>query len=281
MNDKTRGNNFHTIKKFDDFFKDTFPLYINSPETKCEELKGIFTELKSNLFKKGKLVELDKDTVLYRARKAFCEELAYCPNDELEVRFWDDYMHSYFSNKKGTVERRKFIAEQCGYAHMSEWAEIREALSNGYLGYNKDKSGAPPVCLCGNMRASKEGERVLYLGEAITTCLLECNANRGETFSIGEFQPREKMIIYDFIASEDDCNQLWLSSIFSQVTQQTDYIKAQTLAHLVKSLKCDGVKYRSAKEDEGVCYAIFYPEKFECTRSYLVRLNSVSISFEE
>lgn len=280
MNDEKRNNNFHTVQKFDDYFKDTYPLYINNPETKCEELKEICDELKSNLLKEGKVVGFDKDTVLYRARKLNIKDLSYKQDDNEEDLFWECYKASYFtcSNRKelqdAFISRYVFIG-----GAINE--KIREALSNGYLGYNKDKSGAPPVCSCGNMRASQEGERVLYLGEAITTCLLECNANRGETFSIGEFQPKEEMKIYDFISSEDECNQLWLSSIFSQVTQQTDYIKAQTLARLVKTLECDGVKYRSAKDENGVCYAIFYPEKFECTRSFLVQPTNVTISFRK
>ncbi len=278
-----RDKGFRIINKFSNFFDKTCPCFVYLPCTECQSFRKECEELKTELLKNEQHEEIRSTKILYRAREALEKDMAYNSDDILEVEFWKAYIISYFNvnDNKDFTGRKKFINEWCVYARMSEWKEICEALSNGYLGYNKDKSGAPPMEVCENGRANKDGQSVLYLGESINTCLLECNANRGENFSIGEFQAREKLIVYDFIASEDDCNQLWLSSIFSQVTQQGNYAKTQTLARLIKELGYDGIKYRSAKEEEGVCYVIFYPEKFECTRSFLVQPTNVTISFRK
>lgn len=76
------------------------------------------------------------------------------------------------------------------------------------------------------------------------------------------------------------CN-LWLSCIFSKVSQEQDYRKTQVLTRVIREMGYDGIKYRSAKITEGFCYAIFNPEDFECKCSYLVKPTNVSISFSK
>lgn len=278
MSLEIKNSDFKTVNKFDNFFDFTYQSYINSPETVCPELTKICKDLKTNFLSSGTSVNIDNTTLLYRARKVYAKDLSYEEDNNEELSFWKCYLNSYFMNSNFVELHKYFIKKQafCGNC-INE--EISKALSSGYLGFNKDKSGAPPIEKCKNERASKTGERVLYLGDSISTCLLECNANREEIFSIGEFIATKTLTIYDFAESENDYCNLWLSCIFSQVTQEKEYIKSQVLTRLIREMGYDGVKYRSAKNIEGVCYVIFNPDDFECARSYLVKPNKMSISY--
>lgn len=271
-------NDFHTVNEFDNFFEFIYSLYTSTPETKCPELIKICKDLKTNILSNKTSANIDNTTLLYRARKVYAKDLSYEEDNDEELSFWKCYLNSYFMNSNFVELHKCFIQKQAFYGKFIN-EKISKALSSGYLGFNKDKSGAPPPKKCKNERASKTGERVLYLSESIETCLLECNANREEIFSIGEFTATKSLNIYHFAESENDYCNLWLSCIFSQVTQEKEYIKSQVLTRLIRGMGYDGVKYRSAKNTEGFCYAIFNPEDFECNRSYLVKPTNVSISF--
>ncbi len=274
------NNDFHTVNEFDNSFEFIHSLHTSAPETMCPILDKICKDLKTNLLSKGTSANIDNTTLLYRARKVCAKDLSYEEDNNEELSFWKDYLKSYFNNSKDEKLQKKFIQKQA-FDGKSINEEISKALSSDYLGFNKDKSGAPPIDKSKNDRASKTGERVLYLSESIKTCLLECNANREEIFSIGEFTATKPLKIYDFPESENDYCKLWLSCIFSQVTQEKKYLKSQTLTRLIREMGYDGVKYRSAKNTEGFCYAIFNPEDFDCKRSYLVKPTNISISFRK
>lgn len=274
INDK----DFYTVNKFDNFFDFIYSLCTSTPETKCPELSKICEDLKTDLLSNEKSMNIYNTALLYRARKVYAKDLSYEEDNDEELLFWKRYLDCYFACSNCEKLQEDFIQKQAFDGKFIN-EKISKALSSGYLGFNKDKSGAPPPEKCKNERASKTGERVLYLSESIETCLLECNANREEIFSIGEFTATKKLNIYDFAESENDYCNLWLSCIFSQVTQEKEYVKSQVLTRLIRKMGYDGVKYRSAKNTGGFCYAIFNPEDFECNRSYLVKPTNVSISF--
>lgn len=277
---KINDNDFHTVNEFDNFFEFTYSLYTSTPETMCSELTKICKDLKTKLLSNGTSVNIDNTTLLYRARKVYAKDLSYNQDDNEELSFWELYLKSYFNNSKDEELKKIFIQKQVSFGKCIN-EEISKALSSGYLGFNKDKSGAPPIEKSKNDRASKTGERVLYLSGSVETCLLECNANNEEILSIGEFIATKPLKIYDFAESENNYCNLWLSCIFSQVTQEKEYVKSQALTRLIREMGYDGVKYRSAKNTGGFCYAIFNPEDFECKRSYLVKPTNVTISFRK
>lgn len=278
MSLEINNKDFHTVNKFDNFFDFIYSLCTSTPETKCPELSKICEDLKTDLLSNGTSVNIDNTALLYRARKVYAKDLSYEEDNDEELSFWKRYLDCYFACSNCEKLQEDFIQKQAFYGKFIN-EKISKALSSGYLGFNKDKSGAPPPKKCKNERASKTGERVLYLSESIETCLLECNANREEIFSIGEFTATKPLNIYDFAESENDYCNRWLSCIFSQVTQEKEYIKSQVPTRLIREMGYDGVKYRSAKNTGGFCYAIFNPEDFECNRSYLIKPTNVSISF--
>lgn len=189
-------------------------------------------------------------------------------------------MDCYFANSGVRELQCAFIKEQ-GNIEKFFHSNADTGIRNGYLGYSKDKCGAPPLGNSENGRCNKKGESVLYLGDTVETCLLECNACRKEIFSIGEFAPQDTLTICDLekLAKIDYCG-LWISEIFSYVTQENEYIKSQVLTNIIKELGYDGVKYMSAKSTNGYCVAVFDPEKCECKRSYLVKPSNVVITYE-
>lgn len=273
-------DDFHVVNEFNNFFDFEYPLCASLTETACSELDRRCKNLKDNLLCNGINANIDIGIKFYRARKVTIKELSYNSDDDEERPFWDSYITGYFACSNCKKLQEDFIRKQAFYGKFIN-DEISKALSSGYLGFNKDKSGAPPLEKCKNERASKTGERVLYLGDSIATCLLECNANREEIFSIGEFIATRPLTIYDFAESENNYCNLWLSCIFSKVSQEQDYRKTQVLTRVIREMGYDGIKYRSAKNTEGFCYAIFNPEDFECKCSYLVKPTNVSISFSK
>ena len=81
------------------------------------------------------------------------------------------------------------------------------------------------------------------------------------------------------ILSKIDYCGLWISEIFSYVSQENEYKKSQELTHIIKGLGYDGVKYMSAKSTNGYCVVVFESEKCECKRSYLVKPLNVVIAY--
>ena len=273
-------DDFHVVNEFNNFFDFEYPLCASLTETACSELDRRCKNLKDNLLCNGINANIDIGTKFYRARKVTIKELSYNSDDDEERSFWDSYITGYFTCSNCKILHCQYIKKQIGKS-LAYNEKIHWDLSNGYWGYRKEQCGAPPICFCSDGRANEKGERVLYLGDSIATCLLECNANREEIFSIGEFIATRPLTIYDFAESENNYCNLWLSCIFSKVSQEQDYRKTQVLTRVIREMGYDGIKYRSAKNTEGFCYAIFNPEDFECKCSYLVKPTNVSISFSK
>lgn len=274
-------NDFHTVNEFDNFFAFICPLCGETSDYSCGELSKISSSVK-NIIERNKeqiTINLTPQQTLLRARKATAKELSHDPDDAEEVRFWKGYLDCYFANSGVRELQCAFIKKQGNIEKIFSTTDI--GIHNGYLGYSKDKCGAPPPVNSKIGRCNEKGESVLYLGDTVETCLLECNACRKEIFSIGEFVPQDTLTICDLekLAKIDYCG-LWISEIFSYVSQENEYKKSQALTRIIKELGYDGVKYLSAKSTNGHCVAVFDPKKCECKRSYLVKPLNGEITYE-
>ena len=136
INDK----DFHTLNEFDNFFEFTYPLFIRTPEIACPELAKICKNLKTDLLSNGKSTNIDNTTLLYRARKVYDKDLSYEKDNNEELSFWKGYLDCYFACSNCKILQEDFIQKQASRGNIIN-NEIGKALSAGYLGYNKDKSG--------------------------------------------------------------------------------------------------------------------------------------------
>lgn len=221
---------------------------------------------------------IKKNTVLFRARKVTAKDFAYDKNNSEEVDFWDNYIKGYQCGFGREDILQEYINKKRNMVVCLN-EEISNDLSNGYCGLRKELCGAPPKSLCKGQRCNIDGERVLYLGDAIETCLLECCANCGETFNIGEFVAVKDLYFFDISTLSEYYAQFWFSCLFSDVEQEGNYIKSQIISFLIQKKGYAGIKYRSVKNCKGFCYAVFDPEKFECRRSYLVKPIELTVKY--
>ena len=269
------------VNNFEEYFDYLYELDIS------EKLRKVCNDVKNDVLRKHKSVDIPAESVVfYRGRSATAKELANASRGINEVKFWEDYLTVYFSREIGFLKR--IMEEPCLTHPLPElyFNEItKNNFSKGFWGYDKENSGAPPLQKCDAQRCNGALERVLYLSDSIETCLLELNANWYGTYSIGEFINKTQLKIYDFVASDNTYEQEWMSQIFSQPAQNKSeqkkiYMKSQIITRLIREEGFDGVKYQSAKEPNASCYAFFDPEKFDCTKSYLVRTTKVTIEYK-
>ena len=264
------SDEYYLIEIFDEFFSYLYPDYIHS-EKLSKNVDFANISINKKLFPVCNKITISKDCVLYRARNLSLSNLLYNPNSKNEFEFWNNYISNYFNCSTCNELHKTYISTKIKEASLID-KRISSDLSNGYLGYNKEKCGAPPVELCNNEeRCSGKKERVLYLADSINTCLLECNANRDVIYNMGEFVPKNSLSVYDITKNETNFFEIGISQAFSKVTQDNNYQRSQMIAKIICKLGYDGIKYHSAKNSRGYCYMFFNPSILDCVRSYYVK----------
>lgn len=236
---------------------------------------------------------LDKNIKLCRARKFIL------PNtDKAEYEFWKQYVDTYFASPKDKCAQKLIELTDKYYenGHCTEKKcceqreKIKQRIRAGYYGYDKDEMGAPPeppdigYHYTNNYQGRADNEfSVLYLADTAETALSEKNAIVGDIFSIALFEQNEKvkpLKIFDFTQENGDPDYMGIRTIFTKeynnLYRDNTYRKTTIIANYICKNKYNGIKYRSLKQKNGICYVIFDPANMQCTGSKLLKVeNSV------
>lgn len=168
-------------------------------------------------------------------------------------------------------------------------------------GFGKDELGAPPEKVATAGRANSEGISCLYLANDTKTTLYETRARDNDHISIGTFEQKEPLKLIDFTIldqisplSSEEMEISWYAANIGFVRQiaeeiakplrrfdkTLDYLPIQYICDYIKSCGFDGIKYRSTLDNEGINYAIFYPNKFECTNVENIEVNKIEYGWD-
>lgn len=162
--------------------------------------------------------------------------------------------------------------------------------------YSKNEMGPPPYRLASAGRANSQGISCLYLASDIMTTFHEIRARDLDYVSVGEFVPNKELKLVDlsnlhkispFSAGTFGCewfaiNMNILKKISDEIAKplrrqdsELDYLPAQYISDFIKSLGYDGICYRSTLNIQGLNYAIFNSEKFDCINVKLYHITSL------
>ena len=168
-------------------------------------------------------------------------------------------------------------------------------------GFGMDELGAPPEKVASAGRANSEGISCLYLANDTKTTLYETRARDNDHISVGTFEQKEELKLIDFTIldsisplSSEEMEISWYVANIGFVRQiakeiakplrrfdkALDYLPIQYICDYIKSCGFDGIKYRSTLDNEGINYAIFYPNKFECTNVENLVVNKIEYEWE-
>ena len=155
-----------------------------------------------------------------------------------------------------------------------------------FSGYSKEEMGAPPPVVATAGRSNSEGISCLYLAEDIDTTIHEIRARDYDHVTIASFLPKKTLKIIDFSFFDEispfsapDFDVMWFAINIGIITNiandvaspmkrhdlSIDYVPTQYICDYIKYLGYDGIKYKSTLEKNGINYAIFDQENFECT----------------
>lgn len=169
-------------------------------------------------------------------------------------------------------------------------------------GLSKQKMGAPPCDKASSGRANPAGISYLYLcGDEITP-LYEIRSNKGDIATLGSFEVKTELKIFDFnktpsyfklFGEYSEIEGIFLShkllreveDDMSKPKRSTDseleYIPTQYICEFLKLKEYDGVCFHSSLKSDGINIVLFNPENAACVETKLVKILNVDILYED
>lgn len=151
-------------------------------------------------------------------------------------------------------------------------------------------------------RANPLGISYLYLSSDIKTTISEKRVSKYDYVSIGEFVLSKKINIinlretdiYDpiVLAENEELEEFLiqipflrkLESNLSQPYRKSDseleYIPTQYISEYIKAIGFDGIEYRSSLNPSGSNYAFYYPDKFECIKTFVLEIDEIEYKYQ-
>ena len=208
MSDFRKNNIFDTIKYYEEnnFNEFKYRQYVIGLWNDFEdEIKyknrfspdAKFIELFSKLAQKADY-KLNKDTVLFRARKIDEKELHPIVIDFINKvkEYFNDY------NTQKSLENCNDIWDYIINLPIDEWDDKFAPISSSNeivkWGFQENDSDAPPNEKCVPGRANPQGIRYLYTSDDITTAISETQPTIGQIISVAKIQTKIEMKIFDF-----------------------------------------------------------------------------------
>lgn len=158
---------------------------------------------------------------------------------------------------------------------------------NGFYGYDKYNSLAPPISQTSSGRANPEFIPYLYVAEEEYTSLVEVRPFIDEKISISKIKTLSSIKIVDFAMQDYSAEMNLLESLiyalgyfFSKPIDTTDkheYITTQYIAEYIKKRNYDGIKFRSSLNKYGKNVVIFNSTKTEAISSEIFKVEYTSI----
>ena len=150
-------------------------------------------------------------------------------------------------------------------------------------GFDKDNMGAPPALKASAGRANPEGISCLYLADSIDTTLHETRAGVYDCATVAKFRLLKDIEVINLAAidkispfQEIDCGLLainlpHLRKIGYEISKPLrrhdsplDYLPTQYISDYIKSAGFAGIEYKSTMCKEGLNFAFFDENLFEC-----------------
>lgn len=163
-------------------------------------------------------------------------------------------------------------------------------------GFAAEEMGAPPEDYASAGRTNSEGIQCLYLANDENTTFHEVRARMRDHLSVGKFRQKNNLKIVDFSLfdeigpfSSPDFDMTWFAiniDIIRKIGDEVakpmrrfdtslDYIPTQYICDYIKHLGYHGIKFKSTLVKNGINYAIFDQENFECIETKVVQINSM------
>lgn len=287
-------------------------------ESKTEELWNSFKkEIKngSRFFPKSEVLNivkeistyasifLDKETVLYRARK-YDDSTAYAKKESKElynelVKHLPELnltIEDLFSEAKMNIIMLKLMSDSDRYNSVQNKLKDILARNKKFWGYSKKDSDAPPCQKAPAGRANSQNISYLYATDNIDTAILEVGAKTQQPVSIAEIRILRDIKLFDFCYDTyqlqdghyiDSINLSTLSKEFSRPNYMDalEYLPTQYLCEFIKELGFDGIRFRSSLTQNGNNIVIFDTtsanKAYEIMNSKVFLVKAVNVEFEQ
>lgn len=260
-------------------------------------LKEIFRDESDfpNDFFSSKVSLEKKDTFLYQSS----EVQNIWVNFKEEIKFRNRY---HIENVINLKKLETFFNHDSFFQIIKKGRVFYRCRISDKDGFPVEKMGNPPTPeLASAGRANPKGISYLYLTNEVKTSLYETRATLYDYASVGEFKAQEDLKILNLRSikndpipwSEAEAIEDFLIYIpFIQTLQKEislpirkkdktlDYIPTQYLSEFIKSLKYDGVEYKSSIYSKGHNLAIFNPDKFKCVKVSVHEIKSITLEHE-
>ena len=226
--------------------------------------------------------------------------------EELELS-WDKfieeikYENRYHIQAAFNLDILENILKRHSIELSAEKTYYRARIADNKSGFEAKLMYNPPREKAQAGRANPFGISYLYLSNDIQTTIFEKRVTKYDYVSIGEFISREKLNIinlrettnYDpIILAENEELEEFLTQIpflmrlendlsmpYRKSDSELEYIPTQYISEFIKSIGYDGVKYRSSLNPRGSNYAFFYPDKFECIKTFVLEIDEIEYKY--
>lgn len=247
--------------------------------------------------------ELEKDTRLYRARKA--------DNDTIfainEIKAYHEEINKQFPQLNFSIQ--DFRCDTKVNAIMlsllkdkQKYNEVRKKLeeiwtkNKKFWGYNKKESDAPPFDKTPAGRANFKNISFLYAADGIDTAILEVGAKTKQIVSIAEIKMLRDIKLFDFcydiaqVPEEHYMDSISLQTLSTEFSQpnfgdETDYYPTQYLCEYIRNLGFEGIRFSSSLNPNGKNIAIFDTasdnKAYSIVNSKVYEVKSIDVDFEQ
>jgi hypothetical protein len=237
--------------------------------------------------------------------------------EDLAFRFYESPIEKLFNEIRSSafprIEAPESIAERLKQ-HLnaaaqfctSEWDSndpiLYRARKNNYGQFKQfapAEMGPPETYIASAGRAQLAGVAVLYVADSAPTAIAEVKPEINEYVTTGTFRikPEKRLKVLDltqfsnrvYFQSSGEIPSLISSLInlsryaFSVPVHPDNpkkYYAHAYFVQMVRDLRYDGIGYESAAHHKGRCFAFFDADNFQCTRTSLHQVKSVSIASE-
>ena len=154
--------------------------------------------------------------------------------------------------------------------------------------------GPPPAAIVSAGRAQLAGDAMLYLADSCQTAITEVKPDVGEYVTVGNFKINSGRLVK--IMDLTRLTAVWKAPysqledlislskyVFSAQVHPAHPRKYYAQAYFVQKIRelgYDGIGYKSAVHNEGLCFAFFDASLFKCTRTQLHQVKKVDVLAE-
>ncbi len=206
------------------------------------------------------VITLPANTTLFRARIDTNNTLS----DQVHNLMHADIL-TELKEKKSFSENAEVDKMLQRFTKTKGYDTYRKQHQSGFEGFAADECMCPPTHKVSHGRCNLPNSPHLYAAADIHTAIAETRPYIRDTISVASLCCKKDLNIIDFCFNWDDQDHLsdWfymaMSSEFSMVNKgkENDYFATQYLTMLVKSLRYDGLKFKSSLVMDGINYVIF------------------------